>query len=243
LVRANVAGIFAVGSVNGTLAAKEATATIPIVFVLGTDPVELGIVSSLNRPGGNLTGMMMQGTEVQSNGWRYCDESFRGRMRSACSPIRPIEALKKSVDELRAVANAGSFTLRVVPVMDERELEAAFSTFAELQVGAFMHTIDALFTTRYERIIELADRYRLPSIYSSRDSSEAGGLMNYGASLADSVRQGAAYAARILRGEKPADLPAVQPTRFELVINLKTAKALGLTIPEKLLATADVVIQ
>jgi len=242
LVSRNVAVIFATGAVNATLAAK-ATTTIPIVFVLGSDPVKLGIVAGLNRPGGNLTGMMVLATELIPKRLEILRELVPGvtAVGLLTNPSNPTSA--GSVRELQAVAQAGGLTLHIAPITSEADFDAAFATFARLKVGAFLHTTDAVFTTQYVRTIELAARYRLPTVYDIREKTDAGGLMNYGASVPDAVRQAAACTGRILKGEKPADLPVQQSTKVELIINMRTAKALGLTFPPTLLARADEVIE
>jgi putative tryptophan/tyrosine transport system substrate-binding protein len=243
LVHRNVAAIFAIGAVNTTLAAKAATTTIPIVFTLGSDPVELGIVASLNRPGGNLTGMSVLATKLIPKRLEILRELVPGvsAIGLLTNPNNPNSA--GSVQELQALAKAGGITLQIVPVTSEGDFEAAFATFDRLKVGAFLNTSDAVFTTRYERMIELAARYHLPTVYNIREHTEAGGLMNYGFEIADAVRQAAIYVGRILKGEKPAELPVQQSTKVELVLNLKAAKALGITFPLALLARADEVIE
>jgi putative ABC transport system substrate-binding protein len=243
LVRRNVSVIFAIGAVNTTLAAKAATTTIPVVFTLGSDPVELGIVASLNRPGGNLTGTIVLGTKLIPKRLEILRELVPG-VAAVGMLTNPNNATSAgSLQELRAIAEASGITLQIVPVTSEADFEAAFATLDRLKVGGFLNTTDAVFTTRYSKMIELAARYRLPSVYDIREDTDAGGLMNYGADVADAVRQAAVYVGRILKGERAAELPVQQSTKVELIINLKTAKALGLTIPLPLLGRADEVIE
>jgi putative tryptophan/tyrosine transport system substrate-binding protein len=243
LVHRNVAVIFAIGAANTTLAAKAATKTIPIVFTLGSDPVELGIVASLNRPGGNLTGMSVLATKLIPKRLEILRELVPrvATIGLLTNPNNPNSA--GSVQELQAVAKAGGITLEIFPITSEADFETAFAAFDRLKVGAFLNTSDAVFTTRYERMINLAARYRLPTVYNLREHTAAGGLINYGFEIADAVRQAAIYVGRILKGGKPAELSVQQSTKVELVINLKTAKALGLTIPPNLLVRADEVIE
>jgi putative ABC transport system substrate-binding protein len=243
LVRRKVSVIFAIGAVNTTFAAKEATTTIPIVFTLGSDPVELGIVASLNRPGGNLTGTMVLGTKLIPKRLEMLRELIPNlaAVGVLTNPNNPTST--GSIEELRAVARTTGMTCHIVPVASEADFEAAFATFDRLKVGGVLHTTDAVFTTRYDRMSELAARYRLPSINDVRESTDDGGLMNYGADVSDGVRRAAGYVGRILKGEKAGELPVQQSTKVELVINLKTAKALGLTIPLSLLGRADEVIE
>jgi putative tryptophan/tyrosine transport system substrate-binding protein len=243
LVQRRVAVIIAIGSARSPLAARAATSTIPIVFELGSDPVDLGLVESLNRPGRNVTGSTTLGRELL----RKRLEMLRGLVPGSASvgllinPNNPNS--EPSVIDLKALAHSKGWELHVVEASTEQDLERAFANLAQLHVGLLLHATDALFNSQGTRIAGLAERYSIPTIYTQREPVVAGGLMSYGADLGDQYREAGVYAGRILKGEKPANLPVLQPTKFELVINLKTAKALGLTVPETLLATADEVIQ
>jgi putative ABC transport system substrate-binding protein len=243
LVRRRVDVILTIGSARAPLAARAATATIPIVFALGSDPVELGLVNSLNRPGGNITGATLLGRELLRKRLEVLRTVVPGTntIGLLINPDNPNSA--PSVKELEAIARITGSGLTVVEARTESDLDGAFVTLTQRHSDVLLHATDALFNSQGARIAELAERYSIPAIYTGRETVEAGGLMSYGADRGDGYRQAGAYAGRILKGEKPADLPVLQPTKFELVINLKTAKALGLTIPETLLATADEVIQ
>jgi putative ABC transport system substrate-binding protein len=243
LVRKNVAVIVGSGAVNAPLAAKAATTTIPIVFVIGSDPVQTGLVASLNRPGGNVTGVtLLGGTLIQKR-----LELLREMIPSATSigflvnPSNP--NTEAEVRELRGLAQAGGWALHVVTANDQVDLDEIFAMLAQRRVGAFLHSSDIFFSSRYPKIVALAERHKLPAIYTRREVSFAGGLVSYGPRPADIYRLGGTYVGRILKGERPADLPVQLPTRFELVINLKTAKALSLEVPTTLLARADEVIE
>jgi putative ABC transport system substrate-binding protein len=243
LVQSRVDAIVAIGSARAPLAAKAATAKIPIVFALGSDPVELGLVDSLSRPGGNITGATMLGRELL----RKRLEMLRTVAPASTTigllinPDNPNSA--PSIGELEAIARITGSVLSVVEARTGSDLDAAFAKLGQRNSVVLIHATDALFLSQGARMAALAGRYSIPAIYTQRETVEVGGLMSYGADLGDGYRQAGVYVGRILKGEKPADLPVTQPTKFELVINLKTAKALGLTIPETLLATADEVIQ
>jgi ABC-type uncharacterized transport system substrate-binding protein len=243
LVERRVAVIIAIGSVRVPLAAKAATATIPIVFGFGSDPVELGLVDSLSRPGGNVTGMTLINRELLIKRLDLLRKLVpsAGTVGLLVNPDNPNTA--PSVREMEALARANGWVLNVVETRTASDLDGAFATLAQRQTGILLHATDAFLTSQGARIAALAARYAIPTIYTARETVLAGGLICYGANIADQYRQVGIYAGRILKGEKPGDLPVQQPTKFELVINLKTAKALGLTIPETLLATADEVIQ
>jgi putative tryptophan/tyrosine transport system substrate-binding protein len=216
LVHRNVAVIFAIGAVNTTLAAKAATKTIPIVFTLGSDPVELGIVASLNRPGGNLTGMTVLATKLVPKRLEILRELVPGvaTIGLLTNPNNPNSA--GSVQELQAVAKAGGITLEIFPITSETDFETAFAAFDRLKVGAFLNTSDAVFTTRYERMINLAARYRLPTVYNLREHTDAGGLMNYGFEIADAVRQAANYVGLFSRAKSPPTCRCRSPRRPSL---------------------------
>jgi putative ABC transport system substrate-binding protein len=227
-----------------TLAAKAATATIPIVFQLGTDPVAIGLVASLNRPGGNATGA----TNVTPLLVTKRLQLVRQLLPAAAAIgvlVDPAdrEVMESQVSELQAAAPILGFNLRFLNASTEGELDTAFATLVRERVDALFLTDEAFFLSRADQIIALAARHAVPVIYTYREFASAGGLISYASNLSDLYRQVGVYAARILKGEKPADLPVLQPTRFELVINLKTAKALGLEVPPNLLALADEVIE
>jgi putative ABC transport system substrate-binding protein len=223
-------------------AAKAATTTIPIVFVIGDDPVKVGLTASFNRPGGNLTGVAFLTGELGSK---------RLGLISELSPDGPVALLLNSksptVDlhrqDVEAAAQTLGRRLLIVYASDVGEFEANFAKLAEERVGALVVQNDPFFDSQLDRLMAFAADNSIPSIYHIREFPAAGGLMSYGARLADAYQQVGSYAGRILKGEKTADLPVMQPTKFELVINLKTAKALGLTVPPALLARCDEVIE
>jgi putative tryptophan/tyrosine transport system substrate-binding protein len=243
LVQRQVALIMAAGAVNTPLAAKAATTTIPIVFMTGSDPVEIGLVPRMNRPGGNLTGFTAIANALGPKRLEILRElipkiSVVGLLANPSNPNT-----KNETSEMQALAREGGLRLQVVAASTIQELDAAFATLAQQKADAFIVTTDFFVITRRLQIATLAARYALPGIFSSRDNVDAGGLMSYGASVTDAYRQLGIYASRILKGEKPGDLPVIQPTKFELVVNLATARAIGLTIPETFLARADEVIE
>jgi putative tryptophan/tyrosine transport system substrate-binding protein len=243
LVARRVAVIVTIGAVNAALAAKQATTTIPIVFIVGSNPVEIGLVESLNRPGGNVTGLTMFAHELLSKRLALLRE-----LRPAAQVIGMLVDEKNpnagpEAHEMQAIANAGGWRLEVVPINSDEDREPAFATLARLQAGGVFYGTNSSFNARPREIIVLAARYGLPMIYNIRSFVEAGGLMSYGSSLDNQHRQAGNYVGRILKGEKPADLPVIQPARFELVINLQTARTLGIEVPPQLLAIADEVIQ
>jgi putative ABC transport system substrate-binding protein len=243
LVRRQVAVIVAIGAVPSVFAAKQATTTIPIVFALGSDPVQLGLVASLNRPGGNVTGVTARGRELLAKRLEILRELIPGAtaIGMLVNPQNP--NTEPSVTELQTLAQAGGWTLHVAAIATVPDLDRAFTSFAQLSVGGFLHATDALFNTRPEQIVALADRYALPGIYTAREAVVGGGLMSYGPHSSDAYRLVGDYAGRILKGEKPADLPVQQATRLEFFLNLKTARALGLDVPTSILLRADQVIE
>jgi putative ABC transport system substrate-binding protein len=245
LLRRPVAMI--VGNTPSALAAKTATTTVPIVFATGGDPVRDGLVASLNRPGGNVTGVSFISVELGAKQLGLLRELRPGAARIAVlvDPKFPTPDLaERFVSEVRSAASAIGQQIEVLYVGSDREIETAFTTLVQRGAGALLAGgAGGFLYSRRERIVALAARHRIPAIYISRDSLAAGGLMSYAPSITDAYRQAGIYAGRILKGEKPSDLPVMLPTKFELVINVKTAKALGLEIPDKLLALADEVIE
>jgi putative tryptophan/tyrosine transport system substrate-binding protein len=241
LLRRQVALI--VGNTSAALAAKAATTTVPIVFATGGDPVRDGLVASLNRPGGNVTGVSFISHELAAKQLGLLRELRPGAARIAVLVDSKWPLTEPFVSEVRAAASAMGQQIEVLYVSSDREIESAFTTLIQRGAGALHVGVGAFLVSQRERIAALAARHRIPAIYVLREWVAAGGLMSYGASTTDAYRQAGAYAGRILKGEKPGDLPVMLPTKFELVINVKTAKALGLEIPDKLLALADEVIE
>jgi ABC-type uncharacterized transport system substrate-binding protein len=240
LVRIPVAVLVATGI---TAAAKATTSTVPIVFNTGGDPVRFGLVAGLNKPGGNVTGVASLGKVLVAK--RF--ELFRELVPKAnvvaflVNPNNAVAALDTS--DAQAAATTLGYKLIVVKASSAGEIDAAFATIAEQRSGGLLQQLDPFLQSRRDQLVGLAARYALPAIYERRDFAMAGGLMSYGTSLRDALRLVGKYTGRLLNGEKPSNLPVQQPTKFELVINLKTAKALGLTVPPSLLATADDVIE
>jgi putative ABC transport system substrate-binding protein len=231
------------GSTDAALAAKAATSAVPIVFADGQDPVKLGLVASLARPGGNVTGVAVLTTELEGKRIRLLRELVptATSIGVLLNPARPaFDAQSKDIQE---AARAVRQELHILQASSEHEIGFAFAIAAQWRPGALLVAPDAFLDSRREQLITLAKSHAIPTIYHNREFVAAGGLMSYGTSFADEYRQTAIYAGRILKGEKPADLPVVQPTRFEFVINLKTATTLGLDVPPTLLARADEVIE
>jgi putative tryptophan/tyrosine transport system substrate-binding protein len=243
LVRRPVDVIAVLGSTVGALAAKVATTEIPIVFVNGADPVKLGLVASLNRPGGNLTGVTFITTELGAKRLELLHEMVPKAdvIAVLLNPDRP--GIEIQEGDARMAARAIGKQVQIFFADSGSKLDSAFATFDQQGVRALLVGTDPFFTSQRFRLAALAARHRIPAIYTLREYAEAGGLMSYGASLTDAFRQTGAYVGRILSGTKPFDLPIVRPTKLELVINLKTARALGLEIPPTLLARADEVIE
>jgi putative tryptophan/tyrosine transport system substrate-binding protein len=243
LVRRQVAVIATPDGTAATFAAKAATRTIPIVFGTGGDPIDLGLVGSLARPDGNLTGATLLATEVAAKRLEVMHKLLPmvGTMAVLYNPSN--QALAREINELQAAAGILGVSLLVVKASVQSEIEPALAAYASGMAGALLITGDALFITERDRIFTYAERHRMPTIYSYREDAEAGGLVSYGTSIADFFRLIGVYTSRILKGEKPADLPVQQATKIELVINLKTARALGITFPETLLGRADKVIE
>jgi putative ABC transport system substrate-binding protein len=244
LVERHVDVVVAAGGTPAALAAKAATATIPVVITAANDPIQLGLVASLNRPGGNVTGMATLTTVLAAKCIEILHEVLPGTQTIAylLNPLNP--TAEAEAKEASAAASALGIQLRVLNASSERDLDGAFATVTKLRVGALGVGPDAgLLASHRDKLVALAAQYAVPACYPWREYVLAGGLMSYGTSLNDSYRQAGTYAARILKGEKPTDLPVVLPSKFELVINLKSAKTLGLTVPLPLLIRADEVIE
>jgi putative ABC transport system substrate-binding protein len=232
-----------VGNHNSALAAKAATTTVPIIFASGSDPVRDGLVASINRPGSNVTGVVFFSDVL---GAKRLD-LLRHFVPEAKTIAVLVNATTPDTEaerrDVQAAAQAIGQELIVVDVRSDGDIEAAFATFVQHGAGGLFAGAGAFLNSRRERQVALAARHALPTIYAQRETVQEGGLMSYGASITDAYRQAGIYAGRILKGEKPADLPVMQSTKMEFVINLKTAKALGLTIPSGVLAIADEVIE
>jgi putative ABC transport system substrate-binding protein len=242
LQRRRVAVIVA-PSTPAALAAKVTTTTIPIVFATGGDPVALGLVASLNRPGGNVTGSAILTGELGPKRLQLLRELIPNAVQFGvlADPANP--AAQSVIPDLQAAARTLGMQLVIASARTDSDLRTAFATFSQQRVGAVLVGSSALYSRRMEQLAALAGRHALPAIFPFREFALAGGLMSYGNNFSYGMRQAGVYAGHILKGEKPADLPVQQVTKIDLVINLKTAKALGLAIPETLLATADEVIQ
>lgn len=243
LISRRVAAIAAFGNVAARIA-KAATASVPIIFVTGDDPVAVGLVPSLNRPAGNVTGVSMNAGTLPTKRLELLHELVP-TAQSIAMLVNPSNANFK-LDTADVQQGASTLGLRIEPIVHatgERDFERVFATLVQMQARAILINPDAVFSSGRNKLADLALRHRMPSIYNSREYAEAGGLASYGSSRLEAYRQGGIYAGRVLNGEKPADLPVVQPTKFEFVINLKTARALGVTVPSTLLARADEVIE
>jgi putative tryptophan/tyrosine transport system substrate-binding protein len=243
LVDIRVAVIAAAGGQAVSLAAKAATSTIPIVFVSGEDPVKLGLVATLNRPGGSATGVSMFLSEMEAKRFALLHElvptaTMIGVIVNPSSP-----SIDTQLREINSAARALGRQIQIVNATNERELDAAFASLAQSKAGALLIAANAYFTSRRDQIVALAAQRAIPAIYDQREFPMAGGLVSYGTNLSDSYRLMGVYTGKILKGEKPTDLPVQRSTKFELVINLKTAKALGLDVPPALSARADEVIE
>ena len=243
LVRRRVTVIAGVDSAAAALAAKAATTSIPIVFNIGGDPVRNGIVANLNRPGGNITGITFLTNELGPKRVNLLRELIpnAGLVAGLVNPTNP--NAESDIEGLKSAAKTVGLTIAVLQASNEREIDAFFRTIVDRRVSGFLTVADPLLNARREQIAALAAFHKIPAIYHARRFPQAGGLMSYAPDILDLYRQSGVYTARALKGEKPEDLPVIQPTRFELVINLKAARGLDLTIPPTLLAIADEVIE
>jgi putative ABC transport system substrate-binding protein len=242
LVQLRVAVIVSPGLLS-TLAAKAATTNIPVVFVVSNDPVQLGLVASLNRPGGNLTGFNNVTSELGAKGLALLHELVPGTETIGFleNPNNPTFEL--TTRDVLAAASVIGVKVQTLKAATDREIDAAFVSLVQERTGALLVGNDLFFNSRIEQLVALAARYAIPTMYAQREFVVAGGLISYGTSLIEQYRQVGLYTGRILKGEKPADLPVIQATKLDLIINLKTAKTLGLEVPAKLLALADEVIE
>jgi putative ABC transport system substrate-binding protein len=236
--------VIAAASIAAAFAAKNATTTVPIVFVAPDDPVRLGLVASLARPGGNLTGINWFATEVTAKRLELLRDMVPATTRFALlvEPNNPT-VTEPTVRDVEAAARAMGLQMRILHANTRREIDAAFATFVHDRPDALFVSGSTLFNARRVQLAHWATHHKLPATYSGREYVEAGGLMSYGTSAIDALRQMGVYAGRVLKGAKPADLPVTQATKFELVINLQTARILGLEVPPALLANADEVIE
>ena len=242
LVGRRVALLVTTGGEPAAIAAKAATSAIPVAAVVGGDPVKIGLVTSLNRPGGNVTAVSIFTNTMESKRLGLLHEVTAAKTIAVLvNPTFPVVDLQLS--DVRDAAPRLGIELIMLNASAENEFDVAFATIAQRQAGGLLVCGDPFFNSRRDRLIALAAQHRVPAIYEWREFVLAGGLMSYGTVLTDAYRQVGGYAGRILNGEKPADLPVLQPTKFELLINLKTAKALGLVVPYNLLARADEVIE
>jgi ABC-type uncharacterized transport system substrate-binding protein len=246
-VRMRVALIVAMAGIRPARAAKDATTVIPIVFVMGADPVQSSLVAALNRPGGNITGVTGLNADIIQKRMQLLHDTLPNARTFGCL-INP-NSIGRTADGrmgnevVQDTARALGMTLHIAPVQTVGDFDAAFASLEEKRVEAVFTTAHGVFYSGEHRLIELATQYRLPMMYPSASATKAGGLMSYSASSTDALRQAGRYAGRILKGEKPADLPVLLPTKFEFVVNLRTAKALNLDMPPGVLAIVDEVIE
>jgi putative ABC transport system substrate-binding protein len=243
LVARKVALIVASGGMAPALAAKSATATIPIIFSGGSDPVQLGLVASLSRPGGNITGVTNISISLNAKRLQILHEIVPDASSIACLMNPDAADAKESIKDIEAAAEASATRIKFLQARNDSELDAAFANMQRLKLRALLVAANQYFVNRREKIVALAARHAIPASYPFSEFPIAGGLLSYGPHLADAYRQAGIYAARVLKGAKPADLPVIQATKLELVVNLKTAKNLGLTLSRDFLARVDEVIQ
>jgi putative ABC transport system substrate-binding protein len=243
LVERQPSVIATIGSPAAALAAKTATSTIPIVFAISGDPTNLGLVASLNRPGGNVTGTTTFGTLLVPKQFEVLHEAVPRATVIGCLVNRLNPNFETNTKEAQEAASKLGLQLRILNAGTERDIETAFTTFVQQQADGVVIVADALFNSRPKEFVALAARHALPTIYQYREFAAAGGLISYGSSLADAYRQAGTYAGRILKGEMAGDLPVLQATKVELILNLRTAKVLGITFPISLLGRADEVIE
>jgi putative tryptophan/tyrosine transport system substrate-binding protein len=240
LVRRNVAVIVTPASSQAALAAKAATATIPIVFAVAGDPVAMGLVATLNRPASNATGISNLHVELVAKRLEFLHELVPAATRISVL-VNPRSALTDAI--VRAAALSLGPKVEILHAQDDAEIDAAFTNLVQAPRAALLFTPDEFLFTRRARVIALAARYKIPTMYNARELVEIGGLVSYGPDTVDSYNQAGIYVGRILKGEKPSDLPVIQSSKFELVLNLKAARALGLTVPQTLLTFADEVFE
>ena len=243
LVKRQVNVIFASGGSVSAPAAKAATGIIPIVFVIAADPVRLGLVASLNRPGGNVTGVNLLSAELMTKQLDLLHE-LAPKTRTIALLVNPASPYTElQIKDAQNAAPARGLQLQILRASSRAELETTFAMLVQQRAEALLIAFNPFFTSQRDQIVQLAARSGIPAVYPAREFATAGGLMSYGGSVTDAYRQAGVYTGKILKGAKPEELPVTQPTKFELVINLKTAKTLGLTIPPTLLATSDEVIE
>jgi len=243
LVRRQVAVIAATGGIPSALAAKAATSTIPIVFVAGSDPIKFGVVSNLNRPDSNITGLTVFTSELVPKRLELLHEVAQTATTIALL-VNPTNTVTETVvRDLQEAARTLGLQLQVVHASAEADFDKVFAALEQLRASALVIGTDTFFDGQSERLAALAVHHAVPTIYQTREFAAAGGLMSYGGSLPDAYRKAGAYVGRVLKGERPADLPIMQSTKVELIINLRTAKVLGLNVPVPLLARADEVIE
>ena len=243
LVHREVAVIVAIGGVTTAIAAKSATATIPIVFEMGGDPIEAGLVASFNRPGGNVTGVTNLTGKLAAKQFEVLHQAVPNAALIGFLANPTLADVESQTKNAMAAAEFVGQKMIIVQAHTDTDLGAAFDTLAQQRAGALVVGADPFLSTRRDKIIELAAGHKLPTMFSLREFAQAGGLMSYGTSIVEALRIEGLYAGRILKGERPADLPVQQSTKVELIINLKTAKALGIAIPLPLLGRADEVIE
>jgi putative ABC transport system substrate-binding protein len=242
LIKRNVAVLMA-GGPPAAIAAKKATSTIPVVFTSGDDPVQIGLVSSINRPGGNVTGVYIFFSDVETKKLGLLRELVPNAALIATLMNPTFPTAINQTQELHKAADKLGQRIQIINASSESEIDAAFASMKQLQASAVLVAADPFFASQRDQIVSLAARYAIPAVYEQRAIAAAGGLMSYGTNLAEAYRQAGVYTGRILKGEKPADMPVVLSNKFEFVINLKVAKTLGLNVSANLLSTADEVIE